>query len=139
MAMEFNLKPFSRLILIRISISNFDRRFRPFLKNKIKNEYFSDNARFLGYKVNIRFPGRTNTIFSNLWYQSGFKKTTWNFVISFFFFPIEKSSALSTNQKSELVFSTTFDHVISISQNHKSRISVICYFLIKRNNSQKSE
>ena len=29
--------------------------FRPFVMKKIKNEYFSDNPGFLGYKVNISF------------------------------------------------------------------------------------
>jgi len=41
--------------LIYFWLSNFDRRFRPFLNKKLKNKAFSDNPGFLGYKVNISF------------------------------------------------------------------------------------
>jgi len=40
--------------LIYFWLSNFDRRFRP-NDEKIKNKSFSDNAGFLGYKVNRSF------------------------------------------------------------------------------------
>jgi len=39
--------------------TNFDRRSRPFLMKKLKKKKFSDNASFLGYKVNINVLTKT--------------------------------------------------------------------------------
>ena len=40
---------------IYFCLLNFHRRFRPFLMKKLTNKEFSDNAGFLGYKMNISF------------------------------------------------------------------------------------